>query len=75
MFNNASSEVIIVFHTYCSIIGRYIIRRSINCHIYVLTHLFIIVSLFCLSVFCLTSCDSCTDCFHTLAMSINDDVR
>ena len=32
----------------------------------------IIIALFC------TACDSCTDCFHTLAMSINDtshDVR
>ena len=32
----------------------------------------IIIALFC------TACDSCTDCFHTLAMSIDDtshDVR
>ena len=55
MFNNASSQVIIVFHTYCSIIGRSIIRRSIKCRIYVLTHLLIVVSLFCLSMFSRTS--------------------
>ena len=46
MFNNASSQVIIVYHTF---------RRSIECRIYVLTHLLIVVSLFCPSMFCRTS--------------------
>ena len=60
MFNNASSQVIIVFHTDCSIIDRSIIdrsiiRRSIKSRMYVLTHLLIVVSLFCLSMFCRTS--------------------
>ena len=44
-----------VFHTYCSIIGRSIIRRSINCHIYALSYLLNVASLFCHSMFCRTS--------------------
>ena len=43
------------FHTYCSIIGRSIIRRSINCRVYVLTYLLSVASLFCLSMFCRTA--------------------
>ena len=68
MFNNASSQVIVVFHTYCSIIGRSIIRRSIICRIYVLTHLLIVVSLFCLSMFCRTSIstDKCPKYLHSI---------
>ena len=42
----------IVFHNQCSIIARSIIRRSINCHIYVLSYLLNLASLFCLSMFC-----------------------
>ena len=34
-----SGQLIIIFHTYCSIIGRSIIHRSILCSFYVLTHL------------------------------------
>ena len=41
----------IVFHNHCSI-GRSIIRRSINCRIYVLSYLLNFASLFCLSMFC-----------------------
>ena len=56
MFNDAqqmpSDEAFIVVHTYCSIIGRSIIRRSINCHIYVLSYLLNVASFFCLSMFC-----------------------
>ena len=56
MFNDAyrlpSGEAFNVFHTYWSIIGRSIIRRSINCHIYDLSYLLNVASLFCLSIFC-----------------------
>ena len=45
----------IVFHTYCSIIGRSIIRRSIKCRVYVLNYLLNVASLFCLSMFCRTA--------------------
>ena len=45
---------IIVFHTYCSIIDRSIIRRSIKSRVYVLTHLLNVASFFCLSMFCRT---------------------
>ena len=58
MLNDAkqspSGQLIIIFHTYCSIIGRSIIHRSILCRFYVLTHLLNVVSLFCLSMFCRT---------------------
>ena len=50
-----SGQVIIVFHTYYSIIGQSIIRRSIKCRVYVLTYLFSVASLFCLSMFCRTA--------------------
>ena len=50
-----SGQVIIVFHTYCSTIGRSIIRRSIKCRVYVLTYLLSVASLFCLSMFCRTA--------------------
>ena len=45
------------FHTYCSIFGRSIIRRSIKCRVYVLTYLLSVASLFCLSMFCRTTLD------------------
>ena len=51
-------QVIIVFHTYYSIIGRSIIRRSIKCRVYVLTYLLSVASLFCLSMFCRTAIES-----------------
>ena len=58
MFNDAlqlpSGQVIIVFRTYCSIIGLSVIRRSIKCRVYVLTYLLSVASLFCLSMFCCT---------------------
>ena len=58
MFNDAkqllSGEVIIVFYTYCSIIDRSIIRRSIKSRVYVLTSLLNVASFFCLSMFCRT---------------------
>ena len=58
MFNDAlqllSGQVIIVFHTYCSIIDRSIIRRSIKSRVYVLTPLLNVASFFCLSMFCRT---------------------
>ena len=54
-FNLPSSQIIIVFHTYCSIIGHSIIRRSIKCRVYVLTYLLSVASLFCLSMFCRTA--------------------
>ena len=58
MFNDAlqlpSGQVTILFHTYYSIIGRSIIRRSIKCRVYVLTNLLSVASVFCLSMFCRT---------------------
>ena len=51
-------QVIIVFHTYCSIIGRSIIRQSIKCRVYVLTYLLSVASLFCLFMFCGTAVSS-----------------
>ena len=58
MFNDAlqllSCQVTIVFHSYYSIIGRSIIRRSIKCQVYVLTNLLSVASVFCLSLFCRT---------------------
>ena len=47
--------MIIVFHSYCSLIGRSIIHRSIKCRIYILTSLLNVSSLSCLSMFCRTS--------------------
>ena len=59
MFNDElelpSGEAIIVFHPYCSIICRSIIRQSIYCRTYVFSYLLNVVSLFCLSMFCDTS--------------------
>ena len=56
MFNDVlqlpSGQVTIVFHIYCSIIGRCIIRRSVKCRVYVLTYLLSVASVFCLSMFC-----------------------
>ena len=49
-----SGQVVIFFHTYYSIIGRSIIRRSIKYRVYVLTYLLSVASLFCLSMFCRT---------------------
>ena len=57
MFNDAyqlpSGQVIIAFHTYCSIIGHSIIRRSIKCRVCFDLSIKYRFSL-CLSMFCRT---------------------
>ena len=52
--------------------NTFLVKIILNDYDFNQTGAIIIIALFC------TACDSCTDCFHTLAMSIDDtshDVR
>ena len=46
--------------------NTFMVKIILNDYVFNQAGAIIIIALFC------TACDSCTDCFHTLAMSIDD---